>query len=285
SIGGAGKSPITTRLAARLLESGRNPAILTRGYRRKSHEDAIVPRGGKAPIESTGDEAQIFICRGIAHVGIGADRFSIGRRMERELAPDIFLLDDGFQHRRLHRDHDIVLIDALDPFAGGVFPLGRLREPPESLARADTIIVTRVESGQDISGIEKWIARYNAAAPVFHSRVVPLGWVDAETGAAEELPPGRIAAFCGLGSPRAFWRTLDEMGVHCVQRRAFPDHHRYRREDLKNLAASADVLVTTEKDMMNLWKGTLQIIAPRKLFWLKIEIEIEREDELLRRIS
>src|ERR1035438_9942988 len=97
--------------------------------------------------------------------------------MEQTLHPGVFLLDDGFQHVRLKRDVDIVLIDALDPLAGGVFPLGRLREPFENIARATAIVVTRVDPrvdpGQGTAGIEKLIRRYNAKAPIFRSRVVP----------------------------------------------------------------------------------------------------------------
>src|SRR6185369_1817635 len=120
AMGGAGKSPLVAHLAQKLADAGRNPAILTRGYGRRTKLDVIVPRGGTAPVEQTGDEAQTYVRQAAAHVGIGSDRYEVGRRMERELKPDVFLLDDGFQHFRLQRDHNIVLIDALDPLGGGV---------------------------------------------------------------------------------------------------------------------------------------------------------------------
>ena len=137
-MGGVGKSPMVAHLAARLREAGHNPAILTRGYKREScrpsrHRPAREQRFSRSNRRRGAD---VRSRRGDAHVGIGADRFAVGQRMERELAPDVFLLDDGFQHTRLARTHDIVLIDALDPLAGGVFPLGRLREPLSALARA-----------------------------------------------------------------------------------------------------------------------------------------------------
>lgn len=290
-MGGAGKSPMVAHLAARLREMGRNPAILTRGYKRVSKEPiVIVPRGGKARMESTGDEAQMFIRAADAHVGIGADRYEVGRRMEAELAPDIFLLDDGFQHVQLHRDHDVVLIDANDPEAGGVFPVGRLREPLSALGRATEIVITRVGSGDDVAAIERLIRRYNPSAPVFRSSVVPLRWVDPESG--EELELGalmreRIGAFCGLGTPGSFWSTLEKVGIEPAMRRAFPDHHRYTRRDLERLAKEAGgfgatVLVTTEKDAMNL--GGLALRPGVKLYWLKIGIEIHGESDLLRRV-
>ncbi len=293
AMGGAGKTPMVAHLAARLQKAGRNPAILTRGYQSGSAQRTlVVPRGGKAPRNLTGDEAQIVIRAGDAHVGIGGDRFEAGRRMEQELKPDVFLLDDGFQHVRLARSEDVVLIDALDPLGGGVFPLGRLREPMKSLARATMIVVTRVEPGQDIAGIERLLRQYNAQAPVFRSRVVPKRWIDLERGTAQDLSnPGfrRAAAFCGLGAPRSFWRTLEQLGVKIAFRATFPDHHRYRPAELRRLVeqatgAGVDALLTTEKDAANLPDGAAEMLAPHRLLWLEIDIEIEGEDEFLRRI-
>ncbi|HML17176.1 MAG TPA: tetraacyldisaccharide 4'-kinase [Bryobacteraceae bacterium] len=289
TMGGAGKSPMVAHLARRLRESGRNPAILTRGYRRESRGVVIVRRGERAAKSVTGDEAQIFIRRGDAHVGIGPDRFAAGRRMETELAPDVFLLDDGFQHVRLARRRNIVLIDALDPLAGGVFPLGRLREPLENLSRATEIVVTRVEPGQSTAGIERMVARYNAGAPIFRARVVPREWIELESGSVATRELGRVAAFCGLGSPRSFWRTLDDLGIEVKLRRAFGDHNRYRPAELHRLAeqaaaAGAGALVTTEKDAINLPENAAALIRPIKLYWLRIDIEIEGEEDFLRRI-
>jgi tetraacyldisaccharide 4'-kinase len=285
SVGGSGKTPIVAHLAQRLRERGKDPAILTRGYRRGSREPLIVPRGERKPW--AGDEAEILMRRGDAHVGVSSDRFKTGQRIEKELAPDIFLLDDGFQHFRLARHHNIVLIDALDPLGGGVVPLGRLREPLDALARADTIIVTRVEPGQDIGGIERLVARYNSRAPVFRSRVLPLRWVGLEGPQIDvaEAKFKRAGAFCGLGSPRAFWRTLGELGIEPMWRREFRDHHWYTKNELERLKQGVDVLLTTEKDAMNLQRHAAEILAPVKLFWLRIGIEIEGEGELLKRIS
>ena len=272
SMGGAGKSPFVLYLAQKLNEAGRIPAILTRGYGRKSRLDVIVPRGETASVEQTGDEAQMFIRRAVAHVGIGANRYDVGRKMEQQLHPGVFLLDDGFQHFGLKRDRDIVLIDALDPLGGGVFPLGRLREPISALARASTIVITRAENRH--TGIERLIRQHNAKAPIFRSRIVVTG----------EIPEGPVAAFCGLGQPRTFWRTLDELGISVVCRLQFPDHHRYTQADFHDIerqASGAEALVTTEKDLMNVPAG---VSLPLKIYCLHIGIEIENEEELLRLI-
>jgi len=272
TMGGAGKSPFVAHLARMLGDAGRNPAILTRGYSRKLRIDVIVPRGGTASVEETGDEAQMYIAQGAAHVGIGSDRYEVGQRVERELKPDVFLLDDGFQHFRLRRDQDIVLIDALDPLGGGIFPLGRLREPLKALARASAIVITRAEN-QHV-GIERLIRRYNSWAPVFRTRIV----------VQSEIPEGPVAAFCGLGQPRTFWRTLETHGIQAATRLVFPDHHRYSADDLDEIgrqaaSAGAQALVTTEKDFANLPAGAP---LPLTIHCLRIGIEIENEAELLR---
>ena len=197
--------------------------------------------------------------------------------MEDRFQPDIFLLDDGFQHARLHRDVDLVLIDGLDPLAGGeVFPLGRLREPLSALRRASAFVITRTDGG----GVRHTLAQYNPGAPVFQSRVIPLHWVDAATGAQQTLDSlPRASAFCGLANPNAFWSTLSALGIKPMRQTAFADHHRYTAREIEQLGGA--ILLTTEKDAINL----PQPIAPHKIFWLKIGIEIDGEAALLDRLT
>ena len=294
TMGGVGKSPMVAHLAAQFQKAGRNPAILTRGYKRKSAEPIVlVPRGEKASLNLTGDEAQMFLREGVAHVGIGTQRYAVGREMEQHFSPGVFLLDDGFQHRKLARQHDIVLIDGLNPFGGGVFPLGRSREPAEGLERATAIVVSRAEPGQHNTGLERQLRQYNRTAPIFRCRVVPREWVDVHsTLAAPVTQPGfkKVAAFCGLGNPRSFWSTLEELQLDLVFHWAFGDHHSYSPTELQRVLAQAhtcgaEALVTTEKDALNLCDGASEIVSPLKLYWLKIGIEIEREEELLRQIG
>ena len=294
TMGGVGKSPMVSHLAARLHEMGHNPAILSRGYKRKSPEPVvIVGRGETANLFLTGDEAQMLLRAGHAHIGIGRDRYRVGREIERRFAPDVFLLDDGFQHFRLSRQHDIVLVDGLNPFGGGVFPLGRSREPAAGLRRATAIVLTRAEPGHHNTGLDRLLRTYNRTAPIYRCRVVPHEWVDVHSLAsapASQPPFRRVAAFCGLGNPRSFWSTLEELRIEVVFRWAFGDHHSYRPVELTRLlaqarAAGAEALVTTEKDALNLCAGACAMVSPLTLYWLKIGIEIEKEEELLRKLT
>jgi tetraacyldisaccharide 4'-kinase len=293
-MGGAGKTPMVEYLAERMRERRLQPAILTRGYRRKSIEESIVIRAGlKVPVVVTGDEAQIFVHSGYAHAGIGADRWRTGRLVEEKFAPDVFILDDGFQHVRLQRDLDIVLIDALNSFSGGeVFPLGGLREPLSGLARADAFVITRAAPEREYRGIRNRLRALNPGAPVFRASVAPLYWINERTRAPGHPPEGSVAAFCGLANPASFWQTLRTIGVHPAFTWAFDDHHSYKWKELERLAAQArtngsNVLLTTEKDAMNLPEraGDILMEALVDLYWLKIGIQIDDEPGLMRLIE
>ncbi len=295
SMGGSGKTPFVLWLAERLRQRGLRPAILTRGYRRRAPEPVtVLEAGAKASVARTGDEAQLLLRSGVAPVGIGADRAAVGRAVEERFHPDVFLLDDGFQHHRLARDFDIVLVDALDPFGGGdMFPLGRLREPPESLARAGVFVITRTEPGRAYTGIEERLRAFNPLAPVFKSGVKPEQWIECDGVATFDparLPLQRVAAFCGLANPAAFWRTLDSLGIQPLARWGFGDHHRYRPVELRRLAAharlaGAEALVTTEKDAMNLCDHVPGLISPLRLFYLRIGLEVEDGDGLVEALT
>jgi tetraacyldisaccharide 4'-kinase len=288
-MGGVGKTPIALFLARRLSAAGLRPAILTRGYGRKSSSRAvIVPAGRRVSVDETGDEAQIFVQEGRADTGISAGRFEAGRMLEELTRPGVFILDDGFQHRRLKRKCDIVLIDALDPFAGGaLFPAGRLREPLTALARADAFLITRSEPDREYRGIRQVLARYNPHAPVFHSRAQPTGWVDHATGRPAEVRPGPAVAFCGIGNPRSFWQTLRDLGIQPAFAWAFDDHHSYSTRELQRLGAQAcrhgaPALLTTRKDSFNLPPNAAELVAPAAILWLDIEAQVFEEESLIR---
>ena len=290
-VGGAGKTPFTVFLARRLHERGRSVAVLTRGYRRRVPEKmTILEAGSSAPVSVTGDEAQLILRAGVAHLGIGADRYRTGRLIEERFHPDVILLDDGFQHWWLDRDLDIVLIDALNPWCDGdLLPLGRQREPVSALRRAGLFVITRAEPGTPLDGIRARLQKLNPRAPIFESRTRPTQWVDAATGnrmACGALRSRPNAAFCALANPASFWRTLAGLGCRPLRCWKFGDHHHYKPRELKRMAADAkaagaEVLLTTEKDLMNLPPEAPALVAPLRLLWLQVEVEIDREAELL----
>jgi 3-deoxy-D-manno-octulosonic-acid transferase len=294
SMGGVGKTPMVDHLAERLRESGLHPAILTRGYRRRSIATSILVEAGEmAPVSFTGDEAQIFIQSGYAHSGIGANRFATGRLLEEKYRPDVFLLDDGFQHTRLRRDLDIVVIDALNPFGGGVvFPLGDLREPMTALRRAGAFVIMRAAPERAYAGIVRRLRALNPQAPIFRARLEHRYWVDYRSHQPYDLSDGPVAAFCGLANPASFWGTLRTLHLQPVFHWAFDDHHHYTCTQMQRLAAQAqmhgtNLLVTTEKDAMNLPESTASVLelAGVQVCWLKIGVRIEKEDQLLELIQ
>jgi tetraacyldisaccharide 4'-kinase len=292
SMGGTGKTPCVLRLAERLKERGRKPGILTRGYRRSGpRKQMALAAGAAAGAERTGDEPQIFIRSGLAPVGVGSDRFQTGQLLRREFGVDTLLLDDGFQHVRLYRNVDILLIDALEPFGrGGVFPLGRLREPLGGLARASIVLITRSEFCDLADAVERVVRQYNPGAPIFRAGVQPQAWVDHRSGtrySPEARPFERAGAMCGLGNPQSFRRTLEQMGVAPVDWVEFADHHRYRPRELRRVAQhfaarGATAIVTTGKDAINLCESS---DLPLPIYWLRVAMKIDREDEFLSEIE
>ncbi len=294
TMGGTGKTPCVLRLTELLKAQGRHPAILTRGYKRASpHKQLAIAPGAVSSALETGDEPQIFIRSGLAPVGIGADRYSTAMLLRKEFDVDVMVLDDAYQHVRVARDLEIVLVDALNPYGGGgLFPLGRLREPLSSLARARVIVITRADLSDLAPAIEHSVRRWNAHAPIFRARVAPQAWVKNSSGKRFEIgsaPFDRPAAFCGLGNPRSFLGTLQHLGIEPKAWMEFDDHHRYRPRELRRIvahaqAAGATALITTEKDAINLCDGNEQLLSPLPLYWLKVGMQIEREDEFLKEI-
>lgn len=284
TTGGTGKTPVTIRLAELLAGRGKRVGILTRGYGRHSERQRVVVSDGRkvlADAATGGDEPVMMAARliGKAVVIADADRASAGEWAAKEFGINVFVLDDGFQHRRVRRDLDIVCIDALDPFGDEkLLPKGRLREPLEGLARASFLLVNRAETAARIrrktraeilAEISMRLAEYAPGIPVIgtttrFARMTPLDRYLAGLGvdASSGYDIGSMAnkkgfAFCGLGRPEAFFEKLRADNFELAGKRAFADHHRYSRREIAGLvreaqAAGADYLLTTAKDAVKL---------------------------------
>ena len=295
TVGGTGKTPHVLHVARRLQAAGLNPAILTRGYGRRSPVPllALAP-GEECSVNQTGDEAQILLRSGTAALGIGANRYAAGRMLAERFGSNVFILDDGFQHLRLARDLDIVLIDALNPFGEcEAVPLGRLREPMQALTRASAFVITRAGRSRSLPAIEGILRQHNPWAPVFRSHVKPEEWIEMGSGArypARALPFTCTMAFCGIGNPESFWRTLRDLGITPLDTLQYGDHHLYTPREIRRFgqlgqSLKAEALLTTEKDAMNLCAESDALARPLKLLYLRIGVEIENEEEFFRLLT
>jgi tetraacyldisaccharide 4'-kinase len=292
TAGGTGKTPVTLELLIDLTPL--KPGLLTRGHGRDMREIVLLPRGDeRPPLESTGDEAQLYIRSTHLPIGIGADRAETGARLIEQTDVGMMMLDDGFQHLQLHRDFDLVLIDAMKAFGGGhLLPLGRLREPLEGLARADAFLITRSRAVANLQAIVSTLRRYNPKAPVYFAWLENRRWTNlkGETLNVRAFADKKAIAFCGLGNPDSFWRSLADVGVNPMERHFYGDHHRYTPNEVRRLARhsleqGAEVLLTTAKDAVNLCPEFEAVAAPLKVYWLEIGIGIDRRDDLLAQIE
>lgn len=252
SVGGSGKTPFVIALGQLLKERGIAFDVLSRGYGRDLAGIAVVdPSGGPAQF---GDEPLLIAQKLEAPVIVGADRYRAGLVAEKTFDVKLHLLDDAFQHRRLHRDFDIVMLQSSD-LEDSLLPVGRLREPLSALRRADVAVSTPQTAAASAASVN-WRIR----------REVLL-----------DLPCPRAVAFCGLGRPAQFFSHLRELSLNLADTVSFPDHHRYLEADVARLlkvksSSGADVFITTEKDAINL--GPLaERLQPLKVARLRLILE------------
>jgi tetraacyldisaccharide 4'-kinase len=246
--------------------------------------------GIQARWEAVGDEA-VLLARRLPGVPVivGGSRFQAGREALRRFPLDVLLLDDGFQHRQLHRDLDLVMLDATDPFGGGrLLPRGRLREPMAALERAHAVILSRTDQASELAGLRRRLERLAPGAPQILTRHRPSGLTDLAGGEdrpLECLRGRRVLAVSGLANPLAFYRTLTHLGAALAATRAFPDHHPYGPADLARVdaaarEAAADMIVTTEKDAVRMPAPT----SGRPILVLRVDLEITEGADLLERL-
>lgn len=290
AVGGTGKTPLVAWLVGRLQERGRKPAVVTRGYGGRAGRGPLSVSLGDGPLVASsicGDEPWLLgrRLRG-ALVIAGSDRVA-GAAFARSRGADVVVLDDGFQHRRLHRDLDLVLLDGARPFGNGrLLPAGPLREPVDSLRRADVVVVTRTAPGEDVSAVARALAEIDAACAVVRAGHRRVGFVDVD--GMPVARPVRAVAFCGIATPDGFRRDLQEEGVDLAGFLAFPDHHPWAAEDIRRLRDAAlsqnAALATTEKDLARLDPPARAALAAAVVA-LAIEAVVHDEDALLSRVD
>ncbi|MDY3557886.1 tetraacyldisaccharide 4'-kinase [Gemmata sp. JC673] len=249
TLGGTGKTPCVEWVARFFRERGVQVTILSRGYGSSTgrNDEALVLE------ENLPD---------VPHLQ-GADRVALAATAVEELEAELLVLDDGFQHRRLHRDLDLVLIDATrPPERDFVFPRGTLREPAGGLRRAGAVLLTRCDQvpAAELDRLRDWLGRRVPNVPVASTEHRPIDLVggDGDTEPLELLRGQTVAAFCGIGNPGAFRHTLESLGATVAEFRTFPDHHAYTAEDVRALTHWATtlpdgaIIATTQKDWVKL---------------------------------
>lgn len=304
TVGGTGKTPMVIEIANEARRRGKDVAILSRGYKGRLSGPVIVSCRTGPLIEAidVGDEPVLMAekLHGIPVV-VARDRYEAGVYAMRcfKEKPDFFILDDGYQHWRLKRDLDILLISGLNPFGNRrLFPFGPLREPVEEIKRADIIVITMADKCKNLQDLINELRLYAPSQPIYLAKHVlkeivrykinENGYPSLyEIKSSDELRDKRFLAFAGIGNPESFRLTLEEAGLNVIDFVTFMDHHNYEVCDLKDLSDKAQekeaFLLTTEKDFVRT-KGKF---PPGEIYTLNIEISCERGfyDEIFRRIK
>lgn len=285
SVGGTGKTPITLWLARHLAANGARVAILLRGYRGHARAVTIVSKGAgpEVDVDTAGDEA-VMLAKSFGGVVLTARRRADGVAAAEKLSCDVVVLDDGFQHRALARDFDLVLLNGQP---GGMLPAGPMRERLSALKRADAVaLVDKTEEGLSPSATA---VTARTDKPVFNVRFIAEALVESDGGHWRELPIGlisgrRVAVVAGIAEPGPFYATVRQWEAQIQEVFEYADHHRYTQADWQRLSRDTrdvDLIVTTEKDLVKLEHFPF---AKGKLVALRIAPEIEDGDALVRMV-
>lgn len=303
TLGGTGKTPVVRFIARYLAREDRAVAILTRGYGRRSQGRRVLNAApataasadgqaaanhgaAAADYQEFGDEP-LMLARALPEVPvvIDRDRFAGGSFAREQFHSEVMVLDDGYQHLRLARDLNILLLDATDPFGGfEMAPFGRLREPLYALRRADVVIITRADRPFD-QGQTLAIIRHICGdeIPVMYFYATLTGFRLLTTGEvyeAEAFVGWSVLALCGIGNPAAFSEDLMRLGLSVAAEEFFADHHAYTQADLQRVteaarAVGAEAIVTTEKDAVR-----LERLQQSDMPIYAAQLEVESEDEV-----
>ena len=302
TVGGTGKTPMTIYVAQVVKQLGYKVAIISRGYKGKSERVGGIVSDGRVLLmtpEIAGDEPYMMAKRlKDVPVIVGKNRFKAGRLAVRKFNPDVIVLDDGFQHLKLQRDLDLVLLDCRKPFGNGhLLPRGVMREPVSALLCADAIILTKSDTvnNNETSSLPKKLRSYERKKPVYRTFHQPFVYkiINKEKKVFEknmqealrqnsDCIKGRtVFAFSGLADNHNFRRTLKSLKCNVSGYMEFPDHHSYSDRDLKDISAAAKrsmsgCLITTEKDYVRIAN---KIAWPIDLYVVSIEIEFGTDVE------
>lgn len=279
TTGGTGKTPMVVEIVQRLQRAGATPAVLLRGYKRtadKSDEQMVLA-------ESLGPDVPV-VANPNRMAGANA-------ALQQNPKVDVFVLDDGFQHRQVHRDLDLVLIDATQPFGfEHVLPRGLLREPPRALRRADAVIVTRADQvdADRLARLDGRIELLTGKRPIGHAAHEWVAFYDVHDVAhpLTILSDRRVAAVCAIGNPQPFFETLRRYVGEVVSQVSLPDHYAYSREEIDRLMrqaveSKAEALVLTEKDWVKWMPWVDAEHLPLPIYHPKLRLRMLDGDEAL----
>ena len=270
TTGGTGKTPLVAYIANLLAENGEKVCILSRGYGRTNENERVLVSDGENVLvdAAVGGDEPVELARrllGKAIVIADADRAAAAEWARSKFAITAFVLDDAFQHRRVKRDIDIVCVDATDPVGNGkILPAGKLRESLSGLARADAVVITRSEQGEDIEKLQKSLPKANPEILIFRSstrilQIVALEEFHAKTQSPQRDPLGIGFAFTGIGNSKSFFKTLEADGLDLAGELSLKDHFNYTQKHIEEIEAAAMTmnarfLITTGKDAVKLVK-------------------------------
>lgn len=290
TVGGTGKTPTTLWLAQELEKLGCRVAILSRGYRKTGNEPMVLEPGFKESLPSregedplaAGDEPLMMARVFGQKVGVGRKRYEVASQILRDQQVDVFLLDDGFQHRQLKRDLDVLLLGV--DWRGWLLPAGPFREAQSALRRADLYLITGAR--------EKWeaILRRYPERPVFYGSLQPKGLLAFEGDQSKEYPlalmaRSKILMVSAIANPAPLYRVVHDWEGEIVESLEFPDHHPYTARDWQRInrsARNADLIITTEKDIVKLLRFPF---AKEKLLALRVEMVVEDGKALLQAVE
>lgn len=276
TCGGTGKTPIVIDIARYLINKQVSVGILSRGYNRRGLESLVVVGDGHgqfASVSKAGDEP-LMIAQAVPQAVVlsSSDRYAAGMQAIHKFGSKVIILDDGYQHYRLQRNLDLVLVDYADMLMkDALLPAGRLREPPDALGRASQIVITKIPDHFDnkqLKRLEDFIGRFAPYAPINHCRFIAKQLHGFISGKPVSLPNSyltglNVVAFCGLAKPEGFQSLIKGLGANILATHTFPDHHWYSPSDISMLEAAlkekqAQFFITTEKDFVKIQTSSLK---------------------------